>query len=222
MSTVSSINSNNFSPLINNLTSNSSNNLLSENISQILEKESSISTISKMGEQINKIYSFAKSTKDEDTIEGFKTAMFILNSQMSSSRAINFFKTAENLTYTNAETFSNLFSTVNSLNKNNQTSTINSFIDAINTISDKFGTEDLNSFLEKTQKLSEKLGSEDRLNSDKTMFSYLNTVKDIVNSSKNTEENESLLNTFLQGVNTNSSISAIDQYIQNFRNQNLS
>ncbi len=222
MSIISSINSYDFSPLINNSQLNSNSNLLSENISEILEQQSSLNTISKMGSQINKIYSFAKSTKNNNVINGFKTAMFLLNNQLTSSRAINFFKTAEYLTFGNAETFSSLFTSINKLNKNGLTGVINNFMDAVNNISEKLGGNELKNFLETTDKLTEKLGAEKNSKASQIMFRYFSTINNLLSSnSLSTENKEELLSNFLKEINNKESSVSVENYIKNFREKNL-
>ena len=219
MSTISSVDFNTSSPLINNIQLNS-DNLLSENISKILEEENTINTISDMGKQINKLYSFSKSTKNSRVIEGFNTSMFILRNQLTSQRAINFFRTAEQLTYGNAKTFTSLFSSVNALNKNGLAGVINNFMDAVNSIAEKIGADKLDSFLEKTDNLGSKLRKENSKNSEAIMFSFFNTVSQIANNSDK-QQSEELLNEFLNGLESENTSTAIDNYIKNFRETNL-
>ncbi len=222
MSTISSINSYDFTPLINNSQLYSHSNLLSENISEILEQQSSLNTISEMGSQINKIYSFVKSTKNDNVIGGFKTSMFLLNNQLTGTRAIKFFKTAENLTVGNVETFASLFSSVDNLNKNGFTGVINNFMDTVNNISEKIGSDKLKNFLEITDKLSEKLGAENTNKASQIMFSFFNTANTLLKSSSISKENKNdLFNDLISKLSKKNTSTEIESYLKKFRENNI-
>ena len=207
--------------LTNIFTSNTYNSQNSNNLLNIVSGESALATISSMGRQINNLYSLVKSSGDKDVEAGFKTAMLAIGQDVGNMRSVKFFENAENISYTDKKNFNKIFSTLNELNKNGLDGEVNQFIDTLNNTVDKLGKEKVGDFLDATKKLVEKTAGEDRLKANSTMFSYLNTYNDILNSTKLEKgEKEALAKDFLENLGKQETVASINQYMGNFKNNN--
>ena len=207
--------------LTNLFTSNTANSNNSNNLLKVVSGESSLATISSMGQQINNLYSLVQSSGDKDVVNGFKTAMLSMGNDIGNMRSINFFNNVENMSYTNKEDVNKVFSTLNELNKNGLDGQVNHFIDTFNNTADKLGTDNMDNFLDTTKNLIEKTASDDRLSANSTMSSFLNTYNDILNSTDlEKADKENLVKDFLKDLNSQETITSINQYVNDFRNQN--
>ncbi len=200
---------------------NDSNSKNSNNMLNIVSGQSTLTTISSMGQQINNLYSLVKSSGNKDVEEGFKTAMLNIGQDIGNLRSINFFNNLESISQTDVKDFNKAFGTLNELHKNGLDGQINKFIDTFNNTVEKFGNENIGDFLDTTKNLIEKTATDDRIEANSTMFSYLNTYNDILNStSLNKEDKQALSSDFLKNLGNQETITAINQYINNFRNNN--
>ncbi len=201
--------------------SRSASSTNSNNLLNIVSGETSLATISSMGQQINNLYSLVQSSGDKDAINGFKTAMLSMGSDMGNMRSVNFFNNMENMSYTDKKNFNKVFSTLNELNKNSLDGQVNNFIDTFNNAVDKFGTKDMGDFLDTMKNLIEKTAGGDRLKANSTLFSFLNTYNDILNS-ENLKKNdkETIASKFLKDIDSRETITSINQYIKDFKSNN--
>jgi hypothetical protein len=216
---MSSISPVGFNQDLTNLFSTNTNN--SNNLLNVISGESTLTTISSMGQQINNLYSLVQSSGDKDVINGFKTAMLSMGNDIGNMRSVNFFNNMENMSYTDKKDFNKTFSTLNELNKNGLDGQVNHFIDTFNNAVDKFGTKNTGDFLDTTKSLIEKTANDDRLKANSTLSSYLDTYNSILNSTQSDKtEKENLAENFLKNIGEQETITAVNQYITEFKNNN--
>ena len=207
--------------LTNLFSTNTNNTNNSNNLLNVISGESTLTTISSMGQQINNLYSLVQSSGDKDVINGFKTAMLSMGNDIGNMRSVNFFNNMENMSYTDKKDFNKTFSTLNELNKNGLDGQVNHFIDTFNNAVDKFGTKNMGDFLDTTKSLIEKTANDDRLKVNSTLSSYLDTYNSILNSTQSDKiEKENLAENFLKNIGEQETITAVNQYITEFKNNN--
>ena len=179
--------------------------------------QSTLSSISQLGQTINDLYAYAQKTGDENVINGFKSAIASMGNDISSSRALNFLTYANELKENNGEGFKNLFSTIGKVAGENLGSNVNTVIDTINNAEGKFGQKSVNKVLEGLNKIVETGKEENPLTMSDTLYSYLNTVNSILNSGQEQSEIEKAMEDFISGLGEQETVASINQYISNFK-----
>ena len=200
-----------FTQTMNN--TSSVNNDLAQETQDILRDRMDILSISEFGKEINSLYESVKETGSEDAMSSFRNFMADLARNPDNMDTVNFVDTTEQLTEAGEETTQETFETLGRVEDAEADS--RTWVNNLN----EMDSSRREQYVDVTNSI---LDSEDEEASSKVLDQLTSTISTIQDSGDLAdEEKDVLLNDLLSGVEERSTLTDIEDYIQNFTEENL-